>query len=554
VAAVFSMTVVVLMAVTLARLDRAGPLDADTAEKRFSALREGDADAGLQEDVRGLDLLARRAFFSAKSFLFTGTWLLLAGVAACFGAWKLRFSLLAKLPVPVAGSGDGPPPTWGPAQTAVAGLGVLLVAASLVVALLLPEDPRPVPRPILPVKELDEPVEPIRALPAGPTTEEILKSWPCFRGPFGLAVAHGQDPPVEWDGHSGRNILWKVAVPAPGFSSPVIWGDRLLITGGDSKVREVFCFSRSDGSLVWRKAASLPAGVKPPRVTDDTGYAAPTPATDGRVVCAVFATGNVLCLDLEGREIWTRHLLVPENPYGHGSSPLIWRDLLILQFDHGGGGRILALELATGKTAWQTERDVEVCWCTPILAEIEGKTRLFTNGNPIAAAYDPETGKELWQTECMMGEVATSPTFDRGLVFMGNENATLVAIDAAGGEILWEGDLDLPDVSSPLASGGRLYVPSGGGILTCYDARTGEEKWLKEFSEGFWSSPILAGGRIYLLDYKGVMLIFADQEGFQSLGAPELGEGVTTTPAFAEDRIYVRGNKHLFCIGSAEEK
>ncbi len=209
----------------------------------------------------------------------------------------------------------------------------------------------------------------------------------------------------------------------------------------------------------------------------------------------------------------------------------------------------MALNVLTGKTVWQRPRDVEVSWCSPAFVEEAGKPRLLLNGNPVVVAYDAESGAEIWQVECMMGEVATSPAFANGWVFVANENACLVAIDGDKGEVLWEGDLDLPDVASPLATGERLIVASGGGIVTCYDAATGKERWLEEFPKGFWASPLLVGGKVYLLDQDGVMRIFADGDAYRALGAPVLGESATATPAIVGNRIYIRGEKNLFCIG-----
>ncbi|MHC4600082.1 MAG: PQQ-like beta-propeller repeat protein [Planctomycetota bacterium] len=553
VAGVFCLTVIVLMAVTALRMNAADPLHSKLLEKRVQALRDRPADEALVEEVRQLDLLARRAFFASRSFFRAGAWLLLAGWIVFFGAWKLHVRLRRELPVPFPSGGVEPPPrAWTPVQTAVTVFVVLVAVASLSIALFLPHEvPRGLPAAGraggVPGAETVE-----RTFPPPPPVEAVKKNWPGFRGPFGLGIAWTGTPPLAWDGKKGENVLWKVPVPREGFSSPAVWGDRLFLTGGDKEVREVLCFDTGDGSLVWRASVDLPPGVRPPKVTEDTGYAAPSPATDGRVVCAVFATGDVICLDLEGKEVWRKHLGVPVNSYGHGSSPLIRGDVLYLQFDDGRAGRLMALNVLTGKTVWQRAREVVVSWCSPAFAEVAGEPRLLLNGNPVAVAYDAATGAEVWQVECMMGEIATSPAYAKGRVFVGNENACLVAIDAVKGEVLWEGDLDLPDVASPLATDDRLIVGSGGGIVTCYDAASGKERWIQEFPEGFWASPLLANGNVYLLDQTGVMRIFADKDDYQAIGAPALGETAVATPAIVGGRIYVRGEKSLFCI--AEKK
>jgi len=386
-----------------------------------------------------------------------------------------------------------------------------------------------------------------------PGPDEIRKNWPGFRGPFGLGVAFDASPPLDWDGPSGRNVRWKTEVPLPGFSSPAVWGSFLFLTGGEPRARELFCFDVGTGMLIWRRNVESPPGMKPPDVTEDTGYAAPSPATDGRAVCALFASGDLACFDVEGNALWKRNLGVPVNPYGHGSSLLVWGDLLVVQYDHGGSADVRAYRLLTGEPAWRTERIVEVSWSSPALVDAARRPTLLLNGNPFVAAYEASSGLERWRVECMMGEVASSPAFLDGIVFVANENALLAAIEMDTQEIQWEADLDLPDVSSPVASGGRLWVPSSGGAVTCYDARTGDEIWLHEFEEGFWASPILAARRIYLLDKKGVMRIFADKAEYEDLGSPALGESSMCTPAFVGKRLYVRGSRFLFCIGEEDD-
>jgi outer membrane protein assembly factor BamB len=330
-----------------------------------------------------------------------------------------------------------------------------------------------------------------------------------------------------------------------------VWDDKVFLTGGDRRTREVYCFLGKDGRLLWRYAVQPATSTSTLAVTDDTGYAAPSPATDGRHVFAVFATGDLVCLDFQGRRIWGRNLGLPDNPYGHGSSLLVWKDLLLVQYDHGGGNRVMAIRSATGETVWQTPRPGEVSWCSPVLAGPSSPPVLLLNGNPFLTAYAVETWQELWKQECMCGEVATSPAVSQGRVFAANENACLVACDLTTGRVLWESDLDLPDVSSPLAVDGLLIMASSGGVVTCYDGAGGEVLWLHEFDKGFYGSPVLAGGRVYVVDRIGVTRIFMAAKSFSLTGSPALGEPSDGTPAFVGGRIYLRGRDHLFCLGEA---
>lgn len=551
VAGIFSTVVLVLMAVTFARLDATDPLRAGLLEAKQKRLQQNPGDEELREEIRQLDLLARRAFFDARGFLNTGAFLLLGGLAVLLASLKLRASLLARPRLP------GPPQTttppgraWTPAQIALASVGGL--AALFALALLL-FGPGEVKR--APTAKSDEGtaegIEPEK-LGTAPGREEIVSNWPGFRGPFGLGIAETADPPLDWDGGSGRNVRWKTEVPLPGFSSPAVWKTRVFLTGGDRSLREIYCFDADTGERLWRRTVPPVPGAAVPRVTEDTGYAAPSPATDGRVVCALFATGDLACLDMEGANRWRNRIGDPVNKYGHASSPILWRDLVVVQFDHEEGAWVEAYRLADGKRAWRTEREGEVSWSSPAIVPHEDDDVLLLNGNPFVAAYEAGTGRRLWRVECMMGEVASSPAFFQGIAFAGNENAVLAAIDMKTHEILWETDLDLPDVSSPAASDGRIYVASGGGVLSCYGARDGAEHWVETFAEGFWSSPVVAAGRVYALDRTGVMRIFADAAAYQPLGAPALGEDSLCTPAFVGGRIYVRGDKHLFCIEAGE--
>jgi outer membrane protein assembly factor BamB len=328
----------------------------------------------------------------------------------------------------------------------------------------------------------------------------------------------------------------------------VAWGGRIFLTVGDKDARAVVCVDADSGEILWTFQVGEQGSKGLPKVTEDTGYAAPTPVTDGRVVAALFATGDLVCLDVKGAEVWKRKLGIPENPYGHGSSLMIRGDRLLVQYDHSREAKVMALDLLTGKTFWSTDRDVAVSWCTPIVIGLEGKLNVVLNGNPVAASYDFDTGGLLWETECMMGEIASSPAYDRGVVFVANENACLVAMDPSSGRVLWDGDFELPDVSSPVAFGGRLFVASPSGVVTCYEGATGKELWSEEFGRGFWASPVVAGGFVFAMDQKGVMRIFKAAASFSSVGNPELGEPSLCTPAFVGRRIYIRGERRLFCI------
>jgi outer membrane protein assembly factor BamB len=354
-----------------------------------------------------------------------------------------------------------------------------------------------------------------------------------------------------------------VPVPRPGFSSPVVWDGRIYLTGADREVpAEVYCFDAGTGTLLWRHAATDIAASPQelPDVTEDTGYAAPTPATDGERVCALFATGDLVCLAPDGERLWARNLGVPDNHYGHASSLLLDRGTLLVQYDHFGGSRLLGIDPQTGETRFQTARpDVQISWASPLLARAEGRRTLVLAAAPLVAGYDPATGAELWRAEVLSGEVGPSPAYAAGRVFVANQYAQAAAIrlggrgDVSETHVLWTGMDHLPDVASPVATAEHLFLATSAGILACLDAATGEVRWTHETEKGFWASPILAGDRLYALDRGGRMHIALAAGTFTPIATPSLAAETVCTPAFLEGRIYVRTTEELICIGDGDE-
>ena len=394
-------------------------------------------------------------------------------------------------------------------------------------------------------------------------------NWPRFRGADGSGIAPEGQYPSDFDGRTGKNILWKTALPLPGYSSPIVWEKQVFLTGADARTREVFCYHADTGRLLWRRQVGnqsdgTPAGpAKPWHVAS---YAASTPATDGRCLCAMFANGDVACLEQDGTIRWVRNLGLPDNHYGHAASPIIWKDLLLVQLDQSTAetarSKLLALSLETGKTVWETKRSVGAGWSTPLVIEVAGQPQVVASGSPLLAAYDPRTGQQLWHTDTMRGGyyAVPSPIFAGGLVVAGTEGALLAAVRPSGkGDItatgvLWTIEEDLPSVCSPLSDGELLFLLTSDGLLSCHQLRTGKRLWQKDFSGGdrsFEASPSLVGKTLYLVDSTGrVLLVPATREEPASVGQSHLGEPcLGASPAFAAGRIYLRGEKHLFCIG-----
>lgn len=381
---------------------------------------------------------------------------------------------------------------------------------------------------------------------------EIKKHHNTFRGPWGLGVAYHKNIPVNWDGAAGTNVVWKVALSKHGYNSPVIWGDKLFLAGADNETRVVSCYNRHTGELLWERSADNIPGSPAvmPKVTEDTGLSAPTMAVDGYRVYAIFGTGDVIAFDLDGNRVWARNLGVPQNHYGHSSSLMVWNNKVIIQYDTGRGGRMLALNGRTGESVWDVKRDNHISWASPILIEVDGKMQVVTNTDPSVAGHNLETGEEIWKLDVMMGEVGPSCAYDGGLVFANNEYASLVAINPEpGAEVQWENYDYLSEAASPVALNGLLYLATSYGVFVCYDTKTGEEIWEKDFGTTLYSSPMIVDGKLYIMGNNGVMHIMKADRSGTVISEAALGEPSYAIPAFAEGKIYIRGDESLYCIG-----
>ncbi len=544
VAAVFAVVLSILLVVNYLQTRSVDPLNSKAVAQLMLQLQQNPDDQALKEQIRALDLLARKAYFTHQWQLRTGTTLLFAFVLVALIAFKYMSSFQSHLPdlthtPPVDAS-------WEQRLLArkslmAGGLGLFLLA--FIFGILAQSD---LDRIGMAGLRADAPSD------AALDLEAIRRNWPGFRGPQGIGIAYHTDVPLEWDGAAGRNIRWKTAIPLPGYNSPIIWEKKIFLSGADRQNQEVYCLDADSGRILWsRPVDDVPGSPEDrPRPTQDTGYAAPTMATDGERVFAIFANGDSIGLDLEGKRLWAKNLGLPDNHYGHASSLLSYGDLILVQFDQNTGGRLLALEASSGNLVYDTPREVEISWASPILADVGNRLEVILNSNPFVMAYDPRSGRELWRVRCMQGEIAPSPAYSDGMVFAVNEYARLAAIKlGAAPEIAWEVIDDLSEVSSPLAANGLVFMAASYGTVTCYDAATGERHWLQEYDEGFYSSPILVGDRVYLMDMAGVTHIFKADAEFQSLGRNELGEAAMTIPAFMHDRIYIRADKHVYCIG-----
>ncbi len=609
-----------LMLVNYFQLQANDPLNSETLTALVEQLSSDPNNDILKEEIRTLDLMARKAFFTAHWQIKGGSYLLVVLAMVCIAALRMRISLQRNITLPEGAATDDMLQRKNAMQW-IFGSIILFAALSVMAAIaahrnfvdyeivaenveqeeaqnedieviaLYEEKETPAEQNVSVTDESTEESEKINPVenktgqkepekkqnpeeksvvasneqetPVVETTvEQPVKRFPAvadyqaqhasFRGPLSQGVVTGVTPPESWDGATGDNIRWKTAIDKPGYSSPVIWDNQLFITTGDDEARTLWCYNADNGTLLWsHDADNIPGSPKTmPQTTDDTGLAAPTPATNGRQVFAIFATGDIIATDMEGKRLWAKNLGVPDNHYGYSSSLICLNEHVFVQYDDNKSAKVMALDASTGDVAWETARSNKISWSSPLLAEINGSCQLILTANPTVAGYDIVTGKELWSVDCLSGEVGPSAGYYNNRIIAANEYANLVVIDATKEySVAWESMDYLPEVSSPVAADDILFIATSYGMLVAFDMNSGDILWEQDYGDGFYGSPVIAGGRLYIFELSGKAYIIDVAREYREVATPELGESVFTTPAFHGNKLYIRGEKHLYCIG-----
>jgi outer membrane protein assembly factor BamB len=595
VAGIFCVAVSLLLLLNFWQMSKSDPLESEAMKVLIERLNKEPGNNELKQDIRHLDLLARKAYFNSQWQVNTGSFLLLFGAIVFALALRVYYSLKSTIEIPeqlvenelkarvlsqkwllIGGvavillafvasfatvdhlkqySVDELAATE--TQEVEPGIEVIEVGAepNIVATTTIEAEPDVVETTTSEIAPETQSSAASEAAPAAttalPDAAQIRANYPSFRGPFGNGVSSHRNIPVDFDGPSGKNILWKATVPLSGYNSPVIWGNKVFISGGNAQKREVYCLDRNSGKLIWSKAVdNIPGSpATAPRTTEDTGLAAPSLYTDGIRVYAIFGTGDIIAFDMDGNRAWARNLGVPDNHYGHSSSLIGWKDKLFVQYDTNRGQRLLALNVLNGETVWETPRSVKVSWASPILANVNGKYQIILATDPTVAAYDIDTGKEVWSVRGLMGEVGPSPAFGEGLVFATQEYATLMAINPANGQIVWKDDEYLSEVASPVVAGGMVFLATSYGVLVAYDAKTGEKLWEQDDGPGYYSSPVVADNKLFIFDLDGRLQVYALEREKKLLAESNLGAKITSTPAFSDGRIFIRAGTTIYCIG-----
>lgn len=420
--------------------------------------------------------------------------------------------------------------------------------------------------------------------------------WSSFRGEQASGVAEGQSLPESWNGAKGVHVKWKARIPGLGHSSPIVWGNRVFVTtaissrGGDSFRHglygdgdasedrsahrwNLYALDKNSGKILWERTAYEGAPREKRHIK--ASYANSTPVTDGRYVIAFFGSQGLYAFDMDGRPVWKKDLGVlnagaydaPDYEWGTASSPIIYRNMVIVQCDTQGESFLLAADIRTGKTLWKTPREELPSWGTPTIYQGKSRTEIITNASNFIRGYDPHTGKELWRLGGSSKITAPTPIFSGELIVVASgrrpEAPIFVIRAGASGDIslgkgqissehiVWSKQARGSYMPTPLIYGDYLYVLSNQGVLDCYHLKTGAEIYRQRLAHqggGFSASPVAADGKLYLSSEDGEIFVVKAGPEYRLLATNPMGELMMATPAISSGMMFVRTQHHLFAV------
>ncbi len=426
---------------------------------------------------------------------------------------------------------------------------------------------------------------------AGELRGDAADNWPQWRGPLATGVAPHGNPPLFWNEAEGTNIRWKTEIPGRGHSTPVVWDDRVFLTTaipfGDALPprastapgnhdnlavthRHKFmalAISRSSGKILWQQ--TLREALPHEQGHHTASLASNSPVTDGEHLFAFFGSFGLYCLDLDGQLVWKVDFGPMQSLHGHGegSSPVLYKETLVVNWDHEGKSFVVALDKKTGKERWKLQRNEVTSWASPIIIEHAGKPQVIVSGTSRVRGYDLANGKVLWECGGLSSNIVASPVSADGMVFAGSsyDKRALLAIRLDGavgditdsGQIAWSRIRGTPYVPSPvLYDGGLYFLTHYQGILSRVDARTGEDRPGSFRLEGItnvYSSPVAAAGRIYVTDLDGSTIVVGSGDVPRLLSLNHLSEPISASPAIAGGELFLRGEKHLYCLAEGKK-
>jgi outer membrane protein assembly factor BamB len=423
------------------------------------------------------------------------------------------------------------------------------------------------------------------------------QNWPSFRGPAASGVADGKEPTaIKWNAATGENILWKTPVAGVAVSSPIVWGDRVFVStavssdptsgirtglyGDVEPAKDVskhswklVALDKRSGKVLWERVAheGIPKTKRHPKSSQATA----TPVTDGRHVIVSFGSEGLYAYDVDGKLLWTRDLGVlnagwfydPDYEWGIGSSPIIWKNLVIVQCDIQKNSFIAAFDVATGQPAWRTAREEIPSWSTPAIFEHDGRAELVTQATTFIRGYNPESGKELWRLGGNSEITIPTPIVGPSVIIVTNGYRGVQPMFAikpgATGDITLKGDATTnefiawstnrggPYIPTPVIYGDLMYVLANNGVLAAYDAKTGQRVYQERVGGGgsYSASPVAADNKLYLTSEDGDVSVVKAGAKYELLATNTMGQVIMATPAISNGVIFFRGLKDVFAVG-----
>lgn len=386
------------------------------------------------------------------------------------------------------------------------------------------------------------------------------QNWPGWRGPDGDGTSSETGLPTVWDAE--KNVVWKSEVPGAGYSSPVIWGDRLFLTSAllDSQERILLCFNTENGKMVWQKTV-LKSAFEGKH--NDNSYASGTPVTDGKTVYLSFLDGEdvvVYAFDFAGNKIWEQRPGKFSSPHGYSCSPVLYNNKLIINGNSLGDSFLAALDKNSGKIIWKVKQENPAhSFSTPIFREIAGKMQMIFGGNKQISSYNPENGERYWFINGPSEDFCSTPVYNKKSDFVLISSAwpqrVLMAIkpDGAGNvtesKVVWQTKEGAFYVPSPVCTDDFLFSTMTSGKVHCIEVATGKILWAESLGRQY-ASPVLAGGLVYMPNDEGIITVIKPGPVFEVVSKNPMGERMNASPAISNGKIYLRGDKHLFCIGA----
>lgn len=423
----------------------------------------------------------------------------------------------------------------------------------------------------------------------------FAQNWPSFRGTNASGVGDGKTP-VTWNAPKGEKVLWKTEIPGLAHSSPIIWGNRVIITtavSSDPKAVfrhglygdvdpspdvskhswRVYCLDKATGKIIWERVAH--EGVPKTKRHPKSSQASSTPATDGKHIVAFFGSEGLYTYDLDGKLLWKQDLGAlnagwfydPDYEWGTASSPIIYKNLVIVQCDIQKNSFIAAYDINDGHRVWLTPREEIPSWGTPTICEGKPRAELITHATKFNRGYDPMTGKELWKLSGNSEVTTPTPLVAHGMVYITNGYRVIQPIYAIrpGGSgdislkdgqessdfIAWSKKRGGPYMATPVIYGDYLYICALQGVLSVYNAKTGERLYQQRLGEGgaYSASPVAADGKVYFPSEDGDILVVKAGPTYELLATNPMGEVCMASPAISDGVIFVRAEHHVFAIG-----